>query len=108
MKINKQILKMYFIKLELITTELYDEDMINVIEIQKLKYNRNISNILYEALFPSSEGGKNKKSLYKLTRKKITFLYKNKKIVRNIYLKKKKEYCKINKKYILLSKMIRI
>jgi len=50
-------------------------------------------------------GGKNKKVQYKLTAKKVTILYKNKKIIRNIYLKKKIAYCKINKEFILLSKL---
>ena len=55
-------------------------------------------------------GGKIKKPLYKLSNRKVNLSYKNKKIVRNIYLKIKnnKEYCKINKKYILLSKLVRI
>ena len=55
-------------------------------------------------------GGKNKKPLYKLTSKKVKLLYKNKKIVRSVYLKIKnnKEYCKINKKYILLFKLVKI
>jgi len=55
-------------------------------------------------------GGKIKKPLYKLISKKVKLLYKNKKIVRSVYLKIKnnKEYCKINKKYILLSKLVRI
>jgi hypothetical protein len=63
-----------------------------------------------ENLRQKQEGGKNKKSLYKLSNRKVNLLYKNKKIVRNVYLKIKnnKEYCKINKKYILLSKLVRI
>jgi hypothetical protein len=56
------------------------------------------------------EGGKNKEPLYKLSNRKVNLLYKNKNIVRNVYLKIKnnKEYCKLNKKYVLLSKLVRI
>jgi hypothetical protein len=57
---------------------------------------------------PRRIGGKNKITQYKLTKKKVKLSYKNKKIVRNIYLKNKKEYCKLNKKYVLLSKLVRI
>jgi hypothetical protein len=61
-----------------------------------------------EYFHQTRKGGKNKETLYKLSNRKVNLLYKNKKIVRNIYLKNEKEYCKLNKKYVLLSKLVRI
>jgi hypothetical protein len=49
-------------------------------------------------------GGKNK-SNYKKTDKKITVIYKKKKYTRVIYINERKKYIKINKTYMLLSKL---
>jgi hypothetical protein len=53
-------------------------------------------------------GGKTiKNTKYVLTDKKVNIIYANKKIRRNIYLKGKAkiQYCKVDKKYVLLSKL---
>jgi len=50
------------------------------------------------------KGGKNK-SNYKKTDKKITVIYKKKKYTRVIYINERKKYIKINKTYMLLSKL---
>ncbi len=52
----------------------------------------------------SKTGGINK-SNYKKTDKKITVIYKKKKYTRVIYISERKKYVKINKTYMLLSKL---
>jgi hypothetical protein len=51
--------------------------------------------------------GGSKKTTYKLNGEKVVLLYKNKKVQRSIYVKGngKTKYCKINKEYVLLSKV---
>jgi hypothetical protein len=49
-------------------------------------------------------GGINK-SNYKKTDKKITVIYKKKKYTRVIYINERKKYVKINKTFMLLSKL---
>ena len=58
--------------------------------------------------FITGKGGKTiKNTKYVLTDKKVNIIYANKKIRRNIYLKGKAkiQYCKVDKKYVLLSKL---
>ena len=52
-----------------------------------------------------SGGGNNK---YKKTDKKITIIYKKKQYTRNIYICERKKYIKINKSFMLLSKLKKI
>jgi len=51
--------------------------------------------------------GGSKKTTYRLNGEKVVLLYKNKKVQRSIYVKGngKTKYCKINKEYVLLSKV---
>jgi hypothetical protein len=51
-------------------------------------------------------GGSNKK--YKKTENKITVIYKKKKYTRVIYINERKKYVKINKTFMLLSKLKKI
>jgi hypothetical protein len=59
-----------------------------------------------EAQLPPTTGG-SKKTTYRLNGEKVVLLYKNKKVQRSIYVKGngKTKYCKINKEYVLLSKV---
>jgi hypothetical protein len=55
-------------------------------------------------------GGKSiKPSRYTLTDIKVNLIHKNKHITRNIYVnnKSKKQYCKVDKKYVQLAKLIK-
>ena len=54
---------------------------------------------------PSATGGK--KTTYRLNGEKVYLLHKNKKVQRSIYVKDKgkTKYCKIDKEYVLLSKV---
>ena len=54
---------------------------------------------------PSPTGGK--KTTYRLNGEKVYLLHKNKKVQRSIYVKDKgkTKYCKIDKEYVLLSKV---
>jgi hypothetical protein len=58
-----------------------------------------------EAQLPSTGGSK--KTTYRLNGEKVVLLYKNKKVQRSIYVKGngKTKYCKIDKEYVLLSKI---
>jgi hypothetical protein len=66
-------------------------------EIDSTKYDIN-----YNILKKPIEGGKNK---YKKTENKITVIYKKKQYTRVIYICERKKYIKINKTFMLLSKM---
>jgi hypothetical protein len=52
---------------------------------------------------PPAVGGK--KTTYRLNGEKVVLLHKNKKVQRSIYVKGKTKYCKIDKEYVLLSKV---
>jgi hypothetical protein len=52
-------------------------------------------------------GGKNKNK-YKNTKNKITFIYKKKEYTRVIYICERKKYVKINKTFMLLSKLKKV
>jgi hypothetical protein len=73
------------------------------------KYNENIKLIdkFFKTLnsFSTTKGGQNK---YIKTDNKITFLYNKKKYSRIIYINERKKYVKINKDFILLSKVKKI
>jgi hypothetical protein len=62
-------------------------------------------NLLNRANQPSPTGGK--KTTYRLNGEKVLLLHKNKKVQRSIYVKDKgkTKYCKIDKEYVLLSKV---
>jgi hypothetical protein len=73
------------------------QDLSKINEIDFTKYDKNY-NILKETI----EGGVNK---YKKTENKITVIYKKKQYTRVIYICERKKYIKINKTFMLLSKM---
>jgi hypothetical protein len=56
---------------------------------------------------PQPSTGGSKKTTYRLNGEKVLLLHKNKKVQRSIYVKGngKTKYCKINKEYVLLSKV---
>jgi hypothetical protein len=51
----------------------------------------------------TQDGGK--KTTYKITDTKVQVLHNKKMLTRNVYMKKNTKYCKINNKFILLSKL---
>jgi hypothetical protein len=51
----------------------------------------------------AQDGGKPK--IYKITDTKVQIVHNKKTLTRNVYIKKNIKYCKINNKYILLSKL---
>jgi len=59
----------------------------------------------FDNMEESTTGGANK---YKKTNKKITVIYKKKEYIRVIYICEGKKYVKINKSFILLSKLKKI
>jgi hypothetical protein len=81
--------------------------------INKLSINLNIyiNNFMFQydgliALMQLNTGGSNEK--YKKTENKITVIYKKKKYTRVIYINERKKYVKINKTFMLLSKLKKI
>jgi hypothetical protein len=81
--------------------------------INKLSVNLNlyINNFMFQyqgliALMQLNTGGSNEK--YKKTENKITVIYKKKKYTRVIYINERKKYVKINKTFMLLSKLKKI
>lgn len=61
------------------------------------------NNTASAASTPPARGGK--KTTYRLNGEKVVLLHKNKKVQRSIYVKAKAKYCKIDKEYVLLSKV---
>lgn len=53
----------------------------------------------------SSQQSGGKKNAYKITNTKVQILHNKKVLTRNVYLKKNTEYCKVNNKFKLLSKL---
>jgi hypothetical protein len=58
-----------------------------------------------EDIFSKLGGGNKTKNNYKKTENQITVIYKKKKYTRNIYINNNKKYVKINKTFMLLSKL---
>jgi len=67
-----------------------------------------VSNLInHKSSTTASSTGGSKKTTYKLNGEKVVLLHKNKKVQRSIYVKGngKTKYCKIDKEYVLLSKV---
>jgi hypothetical protein len=86
----------------------------NIINKLSVNLNQYINKFKFEynsliALMQFKTGGSNKnKNNYKKTENKITVIYEKKKYTRVIYINERKKYVKINKTFILLSKLKKI
>jgi hypothetical protein len=67
------------------------------------EYNMFIGEIYNNIDNNTQDGGK--KTTYKITDTKVQVLHNKKMLSRNVYMKKNTKYCKINNKFILLSKL---
>lgn len=76
-------------------------------DVEITESNAHIYSQYINEIYAKIEQNGGRMKVYKLTDKKVTIIYKNKPITRNIYVNKstKTKYCKINKQYILLSKL---
>ena len=89
-------------------------DVLNEILIKETNRNTIRKLITYDALlanediFSTLRGGNKNKNNYKKTENKITVIYEKKKYTRIIYINNKKKYIKINKTFMLLSKLKKI
>ena len=96
--LNEDIFKLYSESIN--ETSIYDKIEITILAINH-QYN-------YSGDTITVFGGGHGNNKYKKTENKITVIYKKKQYTRIIYICERKKYVKINKTYMLLSKLKKI